>query len=97
MLDDNGKLDYSKYKYDLNSLFANTPIFPEPSIPFKMKNHEYNSLWGKVADLVLNSRRGKVNKYMEGCRSVYGDPDLIPNLPFKFVKVDDERIKEEIK
>ena len=34
---------------------------------------------------------------MEGWKSVYEDPDLLPNLPFKFLKINKERIQEDIK
>ena len=34
---------------------------------------------------------------MDACKTFSEDVDLIPNLPFKFVKVDDNRIRESIK
>ena len=60
ILDDNRTIDYSKLKYDLDSLFTNTPTFSEPTVTFNMRNIEYKSLWGKVADLVLHSKSGRI-------------------------------------
>lgn len=64
ILDDGNKINYEKYKYDLNSLFTNTPHFDEPNLTFKMKGQEYDSKWGKVADMVLNSKEGKIKRFM---------------------------------
>ena len=60
ILDDNRTIDYSKLKYDLDSLFTNTPTFSEPIVTFNMGNIEYNSSWRKVADLVLHSKIGRI-------------------------------------
>ena len=57
---ENREISYRDYKYDLDSLFTDTPLFSEPNLTFKIKNLEHNSMWGKVAEMVLNSKRGKV-------------------------------------
>ena len=74
-------------KYSLSNLFSNTPKFEEPHIAFKDNDANSNSLWGKVADMVLNSKRGNIPAYMNNWKSLNEDYERYSRVPFYFQKV----------
>ena len=82
IVDNRGKLIYDRYKYDLNYLFNHTPTFSEPHIAFKTKEPLNDSLWGKVADIILTSEKGKITTYMESYKPMQEYIEKYKNLPF---------------
>jgi len=87
IIDEHGKLVYDRYKYDLNSLFVNTPTFSQPNVAFKARESEGPSPWSKIAEIIFASKPGKITTYMDSYKDFNEDIERYKNLPFIFKKV----------
>ncbi|CAI2385322.1 unnamed protein product [Moneuplotes crassus] len=66
-MNDKGKVELSRLKYDLNELFDDTPIFEAPLIEYADMSHQKS--WKGVAGIIL-SPFGKLNKYITHINSI---------------------------
>ena len=56
VIDEHGRINYSKFKYNLADLFSQTPVFEGPPLMFDEKESAA-SKWKQVSQLVLNPNK----------------------------------------